>query len=70
VDATIPLNVVTSINQSIFSELREDEDVEFAIAHLKAPELDMRNAVEVDEDERGMLMKEGVGEKMFGEGEE
>lgn len=53
VEATIPLNVITSLNQSIFSEPGEDEDVEFTLAHLKAPELDMRNAVEVDESEKG-----------------
>jgi hypothetical protein len=58
VDATIPLEVVTSLNQSIFSEPGEGEDVEFALKDLKAPELDMRNAVDVDgsEDEDGLFL--------------
>ena len=51
VDDAIPLDVVTSLNQSIFSEPGEDEDAPFTLAHLKAPELDMRNVVDVDEAE-------------------
>ena len=61
VDATIPLDIVTSLNQSIFSEHEEDDHIEFALEHLKAPELDMRNAVEVDEEE------EDIGEGTGGE---
>ena len=53
VDAAIPLGIVTSLNQSIFSEPGEGEDVQFTLDHLKAPELDMRNAVDVDEGEDG-----------------
>lgn len=55
VDATIPLNVVTSLNQSILSEPGEGEDVPFALAHLKDPELDMRNAVDGGEDDEGLF---------------
>ena len=54
VNAMISPDVVSSLNQSIFGEDGEGEgvDVEFALAHLKNPELDMRNAAEVDgEDE-------------------
>ena len=51
VDAAIPLNVITSLNQSIFSELEEDGDFEFSLAQLNALELDTRNVVEVYEDE-------------------
>lgn len=52
VEATIPHSIVTSLNQSIFSEPGEDEDVPFTLAHLRAPKLDMRNAVDTDgEDE-------------------
>jgi hypothetical protein len=58
VDATIPLEVVTSLNQSIFSEPGEGEEDEFALEDLKAPELDMRNAVDGDgsEDEDGLFL--------------
>jgi hypothetical protein len=50
VDDVIPLSLSTDLNQSIFSEPGEAEDIQFTLNHLKAPELDMRNAVEVDED--------------------
>ena len=53
VDAVIPLDVVTSLNQSIFSEPGEGEDIPFALEDLKAPELDMRNAVDVEEGDEG-----------------
>jgi hypothetical protein len=57
VDATIPLDVAASLNQSIFSEPEGGEDVQFALANLKSPELDMRNAVDADEgeDEEGLF---------------
>ena len=55
VDATIPLNIVTSLNQSILSEPGEGEDVPFALLHFKAPGLDMRNAVDGDEDGEGLF---------------
>ena len=48
VNAMISPDVVSSLNQSIVGEAGEDEGVEFALAHLKNPELDMRNAAEVD----------------------
>ena len=51
VNAMISPDVINSLNQSIVGESGEGEDVGFALAHLKDPELDMRNAVEVDEEE-------------------
>ena len=51
VEATIPLNVITSLNQSILNEPGGDGEEGFAMAHMEAPELDSRNVVEVDEDE-------------------
>lgn len=51
VDTTIPLNVVTSLNQSASSDPGEDEGIEFTLAHLRAPELNMRNAVDANEEE-------------------
>ena len=58
VDTVIPLGTVTSLNQSIHSEPGEGEDVPFSFEHLKSPELDMRNAVDVEEgeDEGGGLV--------------
>ena len=66
VDATIPLDVATSLNQSIFSEPEEGEDIPFTLAHLKEPQLNMRNSVEVSEDEE--MGKKGEGD--IGEDEE
>ena len=57
VNSTISLDLVTNLNQSIITEPGEDEGVDFDLAHLKAPELDMRNAVEVDGDEDGDEMR-------------
>ena len=65
VDVAIPLNVVTTLNQSIFSEPGDDEDIEFSLAHLKAPDLGMLKSVEVDEDggnEEGYIGEEYIDE--------
>ena len=51
VDVMISPNIITILNQSIVGEAGEGGDAEFALAYLKAPELDMRNAVEVDEED-------------------
>ena len=49
VDAAIPLEVVTSLDQTNPGEPEEQEAVTFALAHLKAPELDMGgNSVDSD----------------------
>lgn len=53
VDAAVPLDVVTRLNQSILNEPGEGEDVLFALEHLKAPELDMSNVVDVNKEDGG-----------------
>ena len=51
VDGVVPLSIITGLSHSILSEPAGAEDVPFALAHLKAPDLDQRNSVEVDEEE-------------------
>ena len=56
--------VISSLNQSIVGESGGGEDVEFALTHLKKPELDMRNAVEVrGKDEEDLVEVEGEDEE-------
>lgn len=57
VDATIPPSTITGLSQSISSE--PGEDVEFTMADLASPELNVRNAVDIDErgdEEEGFLV--------------
>ena len=50
VEAAISPSIVTSLSQSIFSE-HEGEEEEFAMGHMKAPEFDSRNVIEVEDEE-------------------
>lgn len=51
VEEVISEDIVVSLNQSIFSESVVEGP--FALAHLKAPEIDMRNAVDVEGEGEG-----------------
>jgi len=53
VDATIPLSVITGLGWSISSESGEGEDVQFTLAHLKAPEPDTGAGADTDERAQG-----------------